>query len=165
MNLKFSERKSINIDNVKKIFVKTTDGKPVRIITGKCDSFGIKKDERYDSKSMSIILDENSIKNFKDVIGKCEEHLKKPLSKILYEREDGSCTVYAKIRDRSVFYDEQGKEIDPIIYERKSCEVKAVLEIEGIILSEAKASLQVKIYEAMVRKRVYKHVRILDMEW
>ena len=64
-----------------------------------------------------------------------------------------------------MFYDENGAEIDPMVFEGKRCELKAVLEIEGIIVSEDKSSLQLKVYEAMIRKKVYEHVRILDMKW
>ena len=91
--------------------MKTTDEKPVRIITKTCDSFGVRRDERYDSKWTSIVLDEDSVDVLKKIISHCEEHLKKPLSKILYERDDGTVTVYVKVRDRSVFYAE-GNEID-----------------------------------------------------
>ena len=59
---------------------------------------------------------------------------------------------------------EQG-EIDPMTYEGKHCEVKVALAIEGVILSGDKANLQVKIHEAMVREKVYEHVRLLDLEW
>ena len=83
------------------------------------------------------------------------------MSKILYEREDGSVTIYPKIRDfeeyKSVFYDEKGEEIDVMEFEGKRCEIKAVLEIEGIILSKDKSSLQIRVYEAMVRKKIYEH--------
>ena len=138
----------------------------MRIATKKCDSFGVKKSERFDAKSMSIVLDEDSIKTFKEIFATCKEHLGKPLSKILYERDDGTTTIYPKIRDWSVFFDEAGNEIDVMEkYERKKCEVKAVWEIEGVILKEDKISLQVSVYEAMVRKKVYEHVRILGMEW
>ena len=50
-------------------------------------------------------------------------------------------------------------------YEGKHCEVKAALSIEGIILSEKKLNLQVKIHEAMVREKVYEHMRLLNLEW
>ena len=175
LNLNFSESKPINlvnVENMRKITVKTSDTEghknPVRIITKRCDSFGVKSDVKYNTKSISIILDEDSVEQLKEIILKCEEHLKTNLSKILYERDDGTTTIYPKIRDWSIFYGEDNMEIDPMKYFRKSCEVKAVLEIEGIILKEdtegCKASLQVKIYEAKVYKKVYKHVRILDME-
>ena len=131
--------------------------------------FGVKRSEKYDS--ISIILDEDSVDDIWKIILKIEEHLKKPLSKILYERDNGTeghtTTIYPKIRDWYIFYDENENEIDPMVYERKNCKVKAVLEIEGILLKEdGNASLQIRrVYEAKVCKRRYEHVRILDMEW
>ena len=68
MNLKFSEPKNLNVNGMKKIFIKTTDENPVRIITKTCYSFGVKRDERYDSKSMSIVLDDDSVEKFKKII-------------------------------------------------------------------------------------------------
>ena len=56
--------------------------------------------------------------------------------------------------------------IDPMKYEGKRCDVKAALSIGGIILSEKGVKLQVKIYEAMIRPKVYERVRLLsNMEW
>ena len=164
MSLKFSEPKSINIGGMKKITVKTDEGKPLYIVTEKCHSFGVKKDERFKTTSMSLVLNENSIKTFEENIDLCEKHLGKSLSKVLYRRDDGTVTVYPKFKKFTKFY-EDGEEIDPMKYERKNCDVKAVLEIEGIVLNGEKANLQVKIYEAMVRKKVYEHVRLLDLEW
>ena len=169
MSLKFSELTTWkNVENVKKIFVITNDDKPVQMVTKKCDSFGVKKSEKYETKTISIVLDEDSSNEMKRIISVCEEHLKRPLTKILYERNDDTVTIYPKIRDfeefRSVFYDEKGEEIDPMNFKKKHCEIKAVLEIEGILVREDSASLQVKIYECMVRKKVYEHTRILNME-
>ena len=170
MLLKFSEVKVLK-NGVKKIFVRNEEGEPLRIVTEKCLSYGVKKSEKYNTKSISVVLDENSGEELKTLIEKCEEHLGKSLSKILYEREDGSATIYPKIREyeeyKSVFYGENGSEIDPMKFEGKHCEIKCVLEIEGIILSEEeeKASLQLRIYEAMVRKKVYEHKKILNMKW
>ena len=55
-------------------------------------------------------------------------------------------------------------------FERVHCEIKCVLEIEGILLKDDEAKLQLKVYECMVRPKVYErsalqHVKILDMEW
>ena len=83
----------------------------------------MKKSEKYNSKTVSIVLDEDSKKELKNIIENCEKHLGKSLSKILYEREDGSTTIYPKIRDveeyKSVFYDENGTEIDAMEFEGK----------------------------------------------
>ena len=147
--------------------MKTGDGNPVRIVTKKCESFGVKKSEKFGTKSLSIILDEDSKNEFENIIENCKDHLKTNLSKVLYERNDGSVTIYPKTRDfeefRSVFYDEKGMEIDPMRFGGKRCELKTVLEIEGILVKEedSSASLQVKIYEAMLKEKVYKHKRVL----
>ena len=166
--MKFGDPKPLKNMDVKKISVETEDGNPVRIVTKKCESFGVKKSEKFGTKSMSIILDEDSKNEFENIIENCEDHLKMNLSKILYERNDGSVTLYPKIRDfeefRSVFYDEKGVEIDLMKFEGKRCELKAVLEIEGILVKEeedSSASLQVKIYEAMLKEKVYEHERVL----
>ena len=96
---------------------------------------------------MSIILDEDSVNELKEIILKIEEHLKTKLSKVLYERNDGTTTIYPKIigpcfTERIIW-----KSILWNIFEKDV--VKAVLEIEGIILKEdGNASLQVKIYKA-----------------
>lgn len=164
MSLKFSEPKSIDIGRMKKITVKTDEGKPIYVYTEKCHSFGVKKDDRFKTTSILLVLDETSIKKFEDVIDLCEKHLGKPLSKVLYRRDDGTVTVYPKFKKHTKFY-ESGEEIDPMKYERKNCDAKAVLEVEGIILNAEKANLQVKVYEAMAREKIYEHVRLLDMEW
>ena len=167
--LKFSEVKALK-NGAKKIFVRSGEGEPLRIVTEKCLSYGVKKSEKYNTKTISVVLGENSRKELEAVIEKCGGHLEKPLSKVLYEREDGSATIYPKIREyeeyRSVFYGENSSEIDPMKFEGKHCEIKCVLEIEGIIIGEEeKASLQLRVYEAMVRKKVYEHKRILNMKW
>ena len=56
-------------------------------------------------------------------------------------------------------------EIDPSEYEDRRCNVKAVLEIGGILLNGEKTSLQLKLYEALVKEHVYKHVCLVDMKW
>lgn len=153
MSLKFSEPKSINIGGLKKITIRTNEGKPVYVYTEKCHSFGVKKDNRYNTTSMSIVLDENSIQKFEDVIERCEGHLGKCLSfKVLYHCDDGCVIVYPKFKKHTKLY--EGKdEIDPSKYERKSCDVKAVLEIEGIILNGEKLNLQVKFTKRRFAKK------------
>ena len=82
-DLKFSEPKNINVENsVKKIFVKTIDDKPLRIITEKCDSFGVERSDRFNTKSMCIILGEESVNEVKEILVKIEDHLGKSLSKV-----------------------------------------------------------------------------------
>ena len=166
MSLKFSEPKSINIGNLKKIAIKTEDGKPVYIRTEKCHSFGVKKDKKFKTTSMSIVLDENSLKKIEDVVDRCEKHLGKPLSsKVLYRMDDASVIVYPKFKNQTKLYGAEEGEIDPSKYDGKNCKVKAVLEIGGVVLNDDKLNLQFKLYEALVREKVYEHVRLVDMEW
>ena len=151
-NLKFSEPSSINIGGLKKITIRK-DGKPLVIPTGKCFSYGVKKDTKYKSKSMSLVLDDVTVRAFEEICSQCEKHLGKPLSKTSYRRDDGTVMVYAKLKMAkgeivSKFYKDKG-EIDPMTCDGKHCEVKAALAIEGVILSENNANLQVKIHEVL----------------
>ena len=114
---------------------------------------------------MSIVLDETSVKKFEDIINRCEKELgKSHSSKVLYRRDDGTVTIYPKFKKHTKIY-ENGEEIEPAKYARKNCDVKAVLEVEGIILNGEKTNLQVKVYDAIVREKTYEHVRLVDMEW
>ena len=168
-NLKFSEPASINIGGLKKVTIRKEEGKPLVVPTGKCFSYGVKKDAKYKTTSMSLVLDDVTVRAFEEICSQCGKHLGSPLSKLLYRRDDGTVTVYAELKMAkgeifSKFYKDKD-EIDHMAYEGKHCEVKAALAIEGIILSEKKASLQVKIHEAMVWEKVYEHVGLLDLEW
>ena len=63
MSLKFGELKVLNnMEDVKKMSVKTSDENPLRIITGKCNSFGVKRSEKFNTKTTSMVLDEESKK-------------------------------------------------------------------------------------------------------
>lgn len=55
--------------------------------------------------------------------------------------------------------------MDASKYENRACDVKAVLEIGGILLNGDKTSLQLKVYEALVREHEYEHVRLISTEW
>ena len=162
MDLKFSELRDIGFENVKKIFVTDGDGEPLRIITEKCKSYGVRKSEIYDSsKSLSMVLGENALKKLTECVSEIEKRLDVELSSVFYWSNGNS--VYPKIRENSVFYGDDNETIDPFEkFERKACDVKAVLEIEGVIVKEEKYSLQLKIYEAKIYKK--KHVRLLDLD-
>ena len=135
-NLKFSEPASINIGDMKKVTIRKEDGKPLVIPTGKCFSYGVKKDAKYKTTSTSLVLDDVTIRAFEEICPQCEKHLGKPLSKTLYRRDDGTITIYAKLKMAkgeilSKFYKDK-EEIDPMTYEGEHCEVKAALAIEGV---------------------------------
>ena len=93
----------------------------------------------------------------------CESHLGRPLTKKLFYGEYGN-TIYPKLKRYVKFY-EDGDEINTLKYDEKICDVKAVLEVGGIFLNGENVSLQVKVYEALVKEHVRKHVRLIDMVW
>ena len=81
-------------------------------------------------------------------------YLKKDKGKIV---EGASPMLYAKVLQNkktdsitSLFYDENGHDIDPMSLMNKQCHVKAAIKIEGIFIG-SKVSLQVKLYEAEIR--------------
>lgn len=164
-NLKFSDPS--NVGSFRKITIKNEKEKSLFIATGKCFSDGVKKDLRYKSTSMSLVLDDDTVKKFENIIEQCEKHLGKSISKFLYRRDDDTVTIYAKLKmakgEILTKFCKDGKEIGPMNYEGKHCELKAVLAIEGISLNGEK--LQVKIHDANVREKVYEHVWLVDMEW
>ena len=45
------------------------------------------------------------------------------------------------------------------------CDIKAVLEISGILLNGEETSLQLKVYEALVREHVREQVRLIGTEF
>ena len=112
---------------------------------------------------MSLILDENTTKTLKDIINQCEDHLGRLLTKRLFYGNDDN-TIYPKLKSSTKFYETDG-EIDILKYEDKCCDVKAVLEVGGILLNGDNVSLQVKVYEALVKEHVREHVRLVDMKW
>ena len=87
MSIKFETVKELNINNMKLIPIKTNDDKQVFVKTNKCFSFGVKKDKRFKSISMSLVLDEGTTKTLKDIVDQCESHLSHSLTKsILRQR-------------------------------------------------------------------------------
>ena len=163
MSVKFGNEKSLNVGGIKMIPVRTEDDKQLFVKTEKCFSFGVKKDKKFKTVSMSLVLDEATTKILKDIVSQCEGHLGRPLTKRLFYGKDDS-TIYPRLKPSTKFY-ELEKEIDPMKYEEKHCDVKAVLEVGGILLNGDDASLQVKVYEALVKEHVREHVRLVDMRW
>ena len=162
MSVKFENVKELNINNMKLIPIKTNDDKQVFVKTKKCFSFGVKKDKKFKTISMSLILDENSVGTLKNIVSQCEDHLGRPLTKKVFYSNDSKVTIYPKLKPSTKFYETEG-EVDVSKYEDKLCDVKAVLEIGGILLNGDNASLQLKIYEALVKEHVREHVRLVDM--
>ena len=83
-----------------------------------------------------------------------------PLTKKLFYGDDEDI-IYPKLKPSVKFYEVDG-EVDVSEYEDKCCDVKAVLEVTGVLF---KIGLQVKVYEALVKENVRKHVRLVDMAW
>ena len=95
--LRFSKPAFIGIEGVKKINIQTEGGKPLVISAEKCFSYGLRKDEMFNSTAKSLVLDNVTTGIIEAIIAQCEEHLGKPLSKTLYRRDDGSATIYPKL--------------------------------------------------------------------
>ena len=163
MSVIFANEKSLNVGGIKMIPVRTEDDKQLFMKTGKCFSFGVKKDKKFKTVSMSLVLDAETTSQLKDIVSQCESHLGRPLTKRLFYGKDGN-TIYPRLKPSTKFY-ELEDEIDVLKYEEKVCDVKAVLEVSGILLNGDNASLQVKIYEALVKEHVREHVRLVDMRW
>ena len=157
MSIQFKTEQSLNIAGMKMIPIKTEDDKQLFVKTGKCFSFGVKKDKRFKTISMSLILDNDSTKTLKNIVDQCESHLGRSLTKKLFYGKDEN-TIYPKLKPSTKFYEVEG-EIDVLKYEGKVCDVKAVLEVGGILLNGDSASLQIKVYEALVKEHVREHVR------
>ena len=164
MSIQFEAVKSLSVGNMKMIPIKTNDDKQVFVNTAKCFSFGVKKDKKFKTVSMSLVLDENTFETLKNIVKQCEDHLGRPLTKKVFYGNDNKVTIYPKLKQSTKFYETDG-EIDVASYEDKLCDVKATLEIGGILLNGDNVSLQLKVYDALVREHVREHVRLVDMTW
>lgn len=83
-------------------------------------------------------------------------YIKREKGKIV---EGSSPMLYAKVLQNkkaqsitSLFYDEYGRDIDPMSLMNKQCYVKAAIKIEGIFIG-SKVSLQVKLHETEIKLR------------
>ena len=163
MSVKFEAVKELNINNMKLIPIKTNNDEQVLVKSDKCFSFGVKKDKKFKTVSMSLILDNDTTKTLKDIVKQCESHLDRSLTKKVFYGNDEK-TIYPKLKPSTKFY-ELDDEVDVSKYEDKICDVRAVLEIGGILLNGDSVSLQIKVYEALVKEHVREHVRLVDMKW
>ena len=110
---------------------------------------------------MSLKLDDATTASVHSIIDQCETYLGKPLSKKVFYKDN---TIYPKFKADTKLY-EGVDEVDVLKYEGQMCDVKAVLEIGGILLNGEKTSLQLKVYEALVREYVREHVRLIGTEF
>ena len=161
MSLKFGEVKNINVGGMQIVPIRTEDDKPLYVTTGKCFSFGVRHEKKFKTTSMSLKLDDESVASLQSVLGQCSEHMGAPLTKKLFYNGN---TIYPKLKPTSKLY-EGSDEVEASKYEDRCCDVKAVLEIGGILLNGDQTSLQVKVYEALVREHVREHVRMVPTEF
>ena len=164
MSIKFETVKPLDVGGMKMVPIKTDEDKQLFVKTDKCFSFGVKKDKKFKTISMSLVLDQESSKTLKDIVKQCEDHLGHPLTKRVFYGDDSKVTIYPKLKPSAKFYEVDG-EIDVSKHEEKACDVKAVLEIGGILLNGDNTSLQLKVYEELVKEHVREHVRLVDMTW
>ena len=163
MSIKFETVKPLNVGGMKMIPIKTDEGKQFFVKTGKCFSFGVKKDKKFKTISMSLVLDEDTTKTFEEYRRSMRKSFGKFVGRVFYGNDD-KVTIYPKLKPSAKFYEVDG-EIDFSKYEEKACDVKAVLEIGGILLNGDNTSLQLKVYEALVKEHVREHVRLVGMAW
>ena len=162
MSVLLKAKKPINVPGMEMIPIKTMNGEPYFVETKKCFSYGVKRDSKFKTLSMSLRLDEETIKTLRGIVKECEDHLNSPLTKKLFYGDDEN-TIYPKLKPSVKFYEVDGEEVDVSEYEDKTCDVKAVLEVTGILFNGDKIGLQVKVYEALVKENVRKHVRLVGM--
>ena len=67
-------------------------------------------------------------------------------AKVLQNKKNGNLAI------TSLFYDENGSDIDPMTLLNKQCHAKVAIKIEGIFIG-SKISLQVKLHEAEIKMK------------
>jgi len=149
----------------------------VNMTTGKTDGYTLalclwnmdapSKQEKEFTETFNKICDHASdyILDHRDDIAKYElekADLKK-FNPMYWKKEKGKVVegtgpmLYAKVLQNkktdtitSLFYDENGRDIEPMSLLNKQCYVKAAIKIEGIFIG-SKVSLQVKLHEAEIK--------------
>jgi hypothetical protein len=149
----------------------------VNMTTGKTDGYTLalclwnmdapSKQEKEFTDTFNKICDNASdyILEHRDDIGKYElekADLKK-FNPMYWKKEKGKVVegtgpmLYAKVLQNkktdmitSLFYDENGRDMEPMSLLNKQCYVKAAIKIEGIFIG-SKVSLQVKLHEAEIK--------------
>ena len=90
MSVQFKAEKSLNVAGMKMIPIRTDDDEGVFVKASKCFSFGVRKDTKFGAVSMSLVLEEESLKTLKNIVKECESHLGRPLTKRLFYGEYGN---------------------------------------------------------------------------
>ena len=94
MSFKLSTPKPLNYNpNISKIWITTeTDEEPLYLETKKCFSYRVRRNEKFNTLTMSLILDETK-ENLEEVISECESKLSQPLFKIFYGKNQDTITT------------------------------------------------------------------------
>ena len=166
----FPEQK--NVGNFKKTMISTkhSDGTSGKLISPaeECFSLGVQKSDRYDSYSMPLVLknDGNVVRGLKEIIQQCKQHVSEEgeFGNCLYERNNGTSTVYSKLGNYQGEFStklfESGVEVDPLKYLNARCNVRAAVGVESILVGNS-VSLQLKVYEAEIKPLRKEYKRLL----
>ena len=100
--MKFGEVKKLKAGEMPIIPIRTDDGKPLYLTTGKCFSYGVKHDKEFDTKSMSLKLDDVTVKSLQAILAECGEHVGAPLTKRFFYDDK---TIYPKLKPTSKLYE------------------------------------------------------------
>ena len=76
MSFKLSTPKPLS-NNISKIWITTNDDEPLFLETEKCYSYGVKRNEKFNTLSMSLILDETTKQKLQNFITETEIELSK----------------------------------------------------------------------------------------
>lgn len=133
------------------------------------------KEEPTDKQKEWVTVFEKIVKECKQYILQNKQELGlydidksdlRKLSPLYWKKENGKVvdglgpTLYAKLyvskrggntKFVSAFYDDEGKDIDPMDIFEHHCLAKAAIKIESIFINAGKVSIQVKLYEAEVK--------------
>lgn len=106
--IKFGEPKNINVGGMEIIPIRTGDNKSLRVTTGKCFSFGVKKDQTFKTTSMSLKLDDATTTSLQNILDQCEaqthRYRKKYFSKTTQFTQSLKRTLnYTKVKTKSTF--------------------------------------------------------------
>ena len=147
MSFKLSiPRPLINNPNISKIWITANDDGPLFLETQKCFSYGVRKDEKINSLSMSLILDESTKQKIQEfiIVTNIES------SNIFYGKSQD--TIYVKLTPDTTFYDIDDNEVNPLKFENKKFITNAILKLESITQSNDKNNLQIKPHDAVVKE-------------
>ena len=97
MSVQLKAKKPLNVPGMEMIPIKTMNCEPYFVKTDKCFSYGVKGDSKFKTLSMSLKLDEETLKTLKNIVKECEDHLNSPLTEKLFYGDDEN-TIYPKLK-------------------------------------------------------------------